>query len=86
MRQWRMPTPPGPAACHARCSAGTSGRISRASTPESSRWSVLSPASSWDVRFRDDLAETTPPEPGGLAALRELMQRTERAHGARTTE
>jgi glutaconate CoA-transferase subunit B len=40
----------------------------------------------WDVRFRDDVAETTPPEPGELAALRELMQRTERAHGARTTE
>ncbi len=40
----------------------------------------------WDVRFRDDLSETASPEPGELAALRELMQRTERAHAAQTTE
>lgn len=35
----------------------------------------------WPVRFQDDVAETPPPRDAELAALRDLMQRTARAHG-----
>lgn len=41
---------------------------------------------SWDVRFADEIRETKPPAARELEILRELNARTERAHGARTTD
>ena len=37
-------------------------------------------ATGWDIRFSDDLAETEPPKDSELAVLRDLLQRTEKAH------
>ena len=34
----------------------------------------------WAVRFADDLAETPPPTEQELAVLRDLQERTARAH------
>jgi glutaconate CoA-transferase subunit B len=36
----------------------------------------------WDVRFHSQVDETAPPAPEELDALRDLLQRTARAHGA----
>jgi glutaconate CoA-transferase subunit B len=40
----------------------------------------------WDVRFAADVAETSPPTPRELEALRDLNDRTARAHGVVSTE
>ena len=37
----------------------------------------------WSVRFRDHVEETAPPTPGELDTLRDLLHRTEQAHGRR---
>jgi hypothetical protein len=34
----------------------------------------------WDLRFRKNVAETLAPTSGELAVLRDLLERTERAH------
>jgi glutaconate CoA-transferase subunit B len=39
-------------------------------------------ATGWPVRFADDLARTPPPTDGELAVLRDLRERTARAHAA----
>ncbi|MPY90303.1 MAG: CoA-transferase subunit beta [Luteitalea sp.] len=40
----------------------------------------------WAVRFHRDVEETLPPQPDELSALRDLLQRTARAHGSAATE
>jgi glutaconate CoA-transferase subunit B len=40
----------------------------------------------WRVRFRETVEETTPPRPEELEALRDLLERTRRAHGGRNAD
>jgi glutaconate CoA-transferase subunit B len=40
----------------------------------------------WRVRFRETVEETAPPRPEELEALRDLLERTRRAHGGRNAD
>jgi glutaconate CoA-transferase subunit B len=38
----------------------------------------------WDIRFANDVVETTPPAANELSVLRALLKRTAEAHGTAT--